>query len=56
MIEGSLSYVDSGYKQELLKMGNIIQRKKVHSCGAEDKGVRRKSISSNFVNDILLLK
>ncbi len=27
---GSLSYADSGYKQESLKMGNIIQRKKVH--------------------------
>ena len=30
MIEGSLSYADSGYKQESLKMGNIIQRKKAH--------------------------
>lgn len=30
VIEGSLSYADSGYKQESLKMGNIIQRKKVH--------------------------
>ena len=29
-IEGSLSYADSGYKQESLKMGNIIQRKKAH--------------------------
>ena len=27
---GSLSYADSGYEQELLKMGNTIQRKKVH--------------------------
>lgn len=30
VIEGSLSYADSGYKQESLKMGNIIQRKKAH--------------------------
>ena len=30
VIEGSLSYAGNGYKQESLKMGNIIQRKKVH--------------------------
>ena len=28
--EGSLSYADSGYKQESLKMGNTIQQKKAH--------------------------
>lgn len=30
MTDGSLSYADSGYKQESLKMESIIKRKKAH--------------------------